>query len=261
MRVGILAAGIGRRLGDPSLPPKILLRFGGKTLLERHVAVLRHYGVNRVDLVVGHRAGEIEAEIDRIGARDLIVTRFNPDYEQGPIVSLWHLREVFTSGAPVVFMDGDVLCDHRMMERLLARPRENCFLLDRATEDGEDPVKLCMRDGLLVDFHQRPRRDFDWWGEWVGFCRFDAVIAAKIAEVAAKIVAAGNREAIYEDAFREVVVAEPPGTFEVEDITGLPWIEIDFPEDLDKATSEVFPRLVDLPLAQRPPDSLRTTGS
>ena len=56
-------------------------------------------------------------------------------------------------------------------------------------------------------------------------------------------------------------MAEPPGTFEVEDITGLPWVEIDFPEDLDKATSEVFPRLVDLPLAQRPPETLRTAGS
>ncbi len=261
MRAGILAAGLGRRLGDTTLPPKILLRFGGETLLERHIGFLRHCGVRRVDMVVGHRADEIEAEIDRIGARDLVVTRFNPDYAQGPIVSLWHLREAFTSGEPIVFMDGDVLYDHRMMERLVASTRENCFLMDRAAEEGEDPVKLCMRDGLLVDFHKRPQRDYDWWGEWVGFCRFDAGVAAKIAVVAAKIVEAGQRDAIYEDAFREVVVTEPPGTFEVEDITGLPWVEIDFPEDLDKATSEVFPRLVDLPLAERPPDTLRTTGS
>jgi choline kinase len=261
MRAGILAAGIGRRLGDARLPPKILLRFGGETLLERHVAFLRHCGIGRIDLIVGHRAGEVEAEIDRIGARDMIVTRFNPDYDQGAIVSLWHLGEALTSGEPVIFMDGDVLYDHRMMERLVASPRENCFLLDRTTEEGEDPVKLCMRDGLLVDFHKRPQRDYDWWGEWVGFCRFDPTIAAKVAGATARIVEAGRRDTIYEDAFRDVVVAEPPGTFDVEDITGLPWIEIDFPEDLDKAKSEIFPSLVDLPLAHAQPDALRTAGS
>ena len=261
MRVGILAAGVGRRLGDATLPPKILLRFGGQTLLERHVAILRHCGIGAVDLIVGHRAAEVEAEIDRLGARDLIATRFNPDYDTGAIVSLWHLGEAFTSGEPVVFMDADVLYDQRMMARLLASPQENCFLMDRATEEGEDPVRLCLRDGLLVDFHKRPQRAYDWWGEWVGFCRFDAGIAAKIAQATARIVEAGRRDAIYEDAFREVVVAEPPGSFGVEDITGLPWVEIDFPEDLEKAETEVLPSLLDLPSAEDTPDALRTAGS
>ena len=208
-------------------------------------------------MIIGHRADEIEAEIDRIGAGDLIATRFNPDYAQGPIVSFSLLRETLTSGQPVVFMDGDVLHDHRLMERLVDSQLVNCFLLDRITEEGEDPVKLCMRDGLLVDFHKRPRRDCDWWGEWVGFARFDPAIAVKIAEATAGVVTAGHRDAIYEDAVREVVIAEPPGTFGVEDITGLPWVEIDFPEDLDKARTKVFPRLVGLPPAEDRPSVRR----
>jgi choline kinase len=243
----MLAAGVGRRLGDASLPPKVLLRFGGATLLERHAAILRHCGVERIDLIVGFRAPEIDAEIARIGARDLIFPRFNPDYEEAAIVSLWHLREAFSAGEPVIFMDGDVLYDHRMMERLVASPHPNCFLMDRDTEEGEDPVKLCLRDGLLVDFHKRPQVAHDWWGEWIGFSRFDAGVAAKIAQAVARIVAAGRRDALYEDAFREVVVSEPPGAFGVEDVTGLPWVEIDFPEDLEKAEAEVLPALLDLP--------------
>ncbi len=243
----MLAAGVGRRLGDASLPPKVLLRFGGATLLERHAAILRHCGVERIDLIVGFRAPEIDAEIARIGARDLIFPRFNPDYEEAAIVSLWHLREAFSAGEPVIFMDGDVLYDHRMMERLVASPHPNCSLMDRDTEEGEDPVKLCLRDGRLVDFHKRPQVAHDWWGEWIGFSRFDAGVAAKIAQATARIVAAGRRDALYEDAFREVVVSEPPGAFGVEDVTGLPWVEIDFPEDLEKAEAEVLPALLDLP--------------
>ncbi len=243
----MLAAGVGRRLGDASLPPKVLLRFGGETLLARHAAILRHCGITRIDLIVGYRAPEIEAEIARIGARDLIFPRFNPDYEEAAIVSLWHLGEAFGAGEPVIFMDGDVLYDQRMMERLVVSPHPNCFLMDRNTEEGEDPVKLCLRDGLLVDFHKRPRIAHDWWGEWIGFSRFDAGIAAKIVRATARIVEAGRRDALYEDAFREVVVAAPPGAFGVEDVTGLPWVEIDFPEDLEKAEAEVLPSLLDLP--------------
>ena len=85
-------------------------------------------------------------------------------------------------------------------------------------------------------------------GEWIGFSRFDPAIAAKIARATDRILEAGRRDALYEDAFREVVVSEPPGTFAVEDVTGLPWVEIDFPEDLQKAEAEVLPSLRDLPI-------------
>ncbi len=207
--------------------------------------------------MVGFRAEEIEAELDRIGARDMVTTRQNPDYTKGSIVSFWALREAFNAGEPVVFMDGDVLYDQRLMARLLDSARGNSFLMDRTIEEGEDPVKLCMRDGVLVDFHKRPQLAHDWWGEWIGFCRFDGNIARKVWAAADRYVAAGQRNVIYEDAIRDVVLAEPPQTFGVEDITGLPWVEIDFPEDLQKARREVFPSLVDLP---SDPDLRRVAG-
>ena len=180
MRVGILGGGLGRRLNNVQLPPKVLLSFGGKTLIERHVEILRDCGIQAIDLVIGFRAQEVEAEIARIGAQDIVRTCFNPHFEEGAIVSFAALGEAFTAGEPVVFMDGDVLYDHRMMARLLENRQANCFLMDRQTEEGEDPVRLCLRDDVLVDFHKRPERRHDWWGEWVGFARFSADIAAKM---------------------------------------------------------------------------------
>jgi choline kinase len=115
--------------------------------------------------------------------------------------------------------------------------------MDRATEEGDDPVKLCMRDGRLVDFHKRPQLAYDWWGEWIGFARFAPGTAARIAAAAATYVEAGRLDEIYEEAFRDVLLSEPPGSFGVEDVTGLPWVEIDFPEDLVKAEHEIFPVL------------------
>jgi choline kinase len=260
MRVGILAAGIGQRLNDRTLPPKILLPFGGETLLSRHIAILRRCGIGHVDLVVGYRAEEVEAEVERIGARDMVTTRQNPDYQAGSIVSFWTLRDALNAGEPMIFMDGDVLYDQRLMVRLLNSAHDNCFLMDRQIEEGEDPVKLCMRDGVLVDFHKRPKLAHDWWGEWIGFCRFAPDIARKVWAAADRHVTAGRRDAMYEEAMRDVILAAPPKTFDVEDITGLPWVEIDFPEDLQKARREVFPSLLDLPSDEELPRLASDTG-
>ena len=244
-RAAILGAGIGRRLNHPDLPPKVLLRFGGESLLARHVRILQTCGIERVDLVVGYRAEAVREEIERIGAADMVVTHLNADYRRGAIVSLACLAEAFESGDDVLFMDGDVLYDRRMMARLIDGPQANRFLMDREIEEGEDPVKLCMRDDLLVDFHKQPKLDHDWWGEWIGFARFAPEMARRVAAAAKGYVAADRRDEIYEEAIRDVVLAAPPNTFAVEDVTGLPWVEIDFPEDLARAEREILPALQD----------------
>ena len=47
MKVALLAAGVGHRL-DPSgqAPPKALLRFAGQSLLQRHLEILRSFGLS-----------------------------------------------------------------------------------------------------------------------------------------------------------------------------------------------------------------------
>ncbi len=243
----MLAAGVGRRLRLPDPPAKILLRFAGETLLARHLRILGRCGVERIDLVIGYRGEEVVAEIERLGAGHRVVTHVNPDFEEGPVVSLWTAAPALSSGEPVIFMDADVLYDHRVLVRLVASPHGNCFLLDREVGEGDDPVRLCMNDGLLVDFHKRPSLPHEWWGEWIGFARFTPETAGEIARQAERYIASGRRDAIYEDVFRDVLLAAPPGTFAVEDVTGLPWVEIDFPEDLEKADREILPRLEDMP--------------
>jgi choline kinase len=43
---------------------------------------------------------------------------------------------------------------------------------------------------------------------------------------------------------REVLLAEPAGTFGFTDISGIPWVEIDFPDDLRRANSEIIKRIL-----------------
>jgi len=68
-------------------------------------------------------------------------------------------------------------------------------------------------------------------------------IARAIGEATERLVDEGRVDVTYEVAMRDVMVSEPVGTFGVEDISGIPWIEIDFPSDLLRAEQHILPRL------------------
>ncbi len=79
-------------------------------------------------------------------------------------------------------------------------------------------------------------------GEWVGFVRLSSSGARALVAAVEAYIAAGWRHAVYEEAIRETILGAPE-TFGVADITGLPWIEIDFAEDVTRARHKILPRL------------------
>lgn len=232
----ILAAGVGRRLGAmPSGGPKAMLDMGGSSLMARHVAILHRAGVRSISVVVGFAAEHLRAALAAMDAGSPVQVIENPDFREGSVVSLWAGRDVLRSGAPVLLMDADVLYDDRLMERLLGSAKPDCLLLDRDIEPGDEPVKLCIYGGRIVDFHKRPTMRHEWHGESVGFFRFTPGSAAELADRAGEYVASGRRSMEYEEPIRDMILASQPGRFGFEDISGLPWTEIDFPGDVLKA--------------------------
>jgi len=238
----ILAAGVGRRLGAAGDRPKVLLEFGGRTLLARHLEALRAHGVEDISVTVGHRRELIESELSRLGWRGRLELVENHRYREGSLVSLWAQSARLRARRPVLLLDGDVLYDERMIGSLLRAPCENALLVDRGIEPGDEPVKVCFRGGTIVDFRKRPERACDWHGESVGFFRFSAAMSAALADRCAAYVAAGRTELEYEEAIRDLILAEPD-RFGAADVSALPWIEIDFQGDVLRARREVLPQL------------------
>ncbi len=244
MRAVILAAGIGRRLGNAAEgKPKILLSFAGRSLLERHLTMLRAIGIGEVTLGIGHGAELIKDELARLDENSIELVH-NPDYREGSIVTLSCLGKAVTRGGDILLMDGDVLYDRRMLERLTNSPKNNLFLLDREVEPGEEPMKLAIRDGQPVDFRKLLEKEHDYYGESVGFFRFDENVARELGEATAEIITTGQRDNYMEEAIRNVLLASAPGRIGFEDVTNLPWIEIDFAEDVMRAERTILPRLV-----------------
>lgn len=240
MKAVMLAAGVGRRLGNTGDRPKCLLEFGGKSLLERHIECLRRANVSELVLGVGFDAHRVEAALKQFAGDMVVKTVFNADYEHESITTLWALRDHLDSD--LLLMDADVLYDDRIIRRLCASRHANAFLLDRDFEAGDEPVKLCVREGTLVEFRKKVEVNYDFCGESVGFFRFSGNMARKLGRAAERYAQAHAFSEGYEEAIRDVLLAEPQ-QFGYEDITGLPWMEIDFPEDVKRAREEILPRL------------------
>ena len=242
MKAIILAAGVGKRLNRESPLPKCLLSFGGRSLIERHLSALAAAGVGNVTLCVGYESSQIEAQIAAMPGPK-VLSLHNPQYRLGSILSLWTARDALKSGDDILIMDADVLYDPAILERLIESTSRNCFLFDRQFDTGHEPVKICTNAGRIVEFRKQiaPDLTYNSVGESVGLFKFDAATALKLATIVSTYVADGRADEPHEEALRDLALAFPEA-MGVEDITGLPWIEIDFPEDVERA-KKLLPRI------------------
>jgi choline kinase len=247
MRAIILAAGRGMRLQLPEdgQLPKCLLRFDGVTLLERHLRLLNSAGVTDVVLALGFRHELVRAELDRLAWAPRPEIVLNMSFELGSVLTVHRIADALTRGGDVLLMDADVLYDGRILRALVAGGGPlNRLLIDRDFEAGDEPVKLCIQRGVPVELCKQLAVDlkFDTIGESVGFFRFANAAARRLAALVAGYIETGRAHMPHEEAVRDLL-KENSQLFEVADVTGLPWIEIDFPIDVVRATQEILPQL------------------
>ena len=247
MHAIILAAGCGLRLKQAAEEelPKCLLRFDGITLLERHLRLLKSAGVDEVVLALGWRHELVEAELDRLEWRPRPRIILNPRYELGSVLTVHTTAEALTRGGDVLLMDADVLYHDRIMAALVAGQNPvNRVLIDRDFEAGDEPVKVCVRAGVPIELRKQvaPGLEYDTIGESVGFFRFDTAGARRLAAIVSDYVGSERSHLPHEEAVRDLL-RERSQVVEVADVTGSPWIEIDFPNDILRAAQDVLPQL------------------
>ena len=242
MKAIILAAGIGKRFKAVTEHiPKCLIEIQGQTLLERTLRALGTAGVTQAVVVIGYRGEMIEQKIGlRCGAVQVSYVH-NTEYDRGAILSLWSAREEFDDD--VLIMDADVLFPAAMITRLIQSPHPNCFLLDTsATNTGEEQM-LLTRGGRVLTIIRGGSGEYDLIGESIGFlkvCRDDAPLLRTILD---NQIAQGRDTIEHEEAYPIFLDQRFVGFEQVED---LPWIEIDFPADLEQVEREVLPRILAL---------------
>ena len=239
MKAIILAAGVGKRLWPITQHrPKCLIEIGGKTLLHRYLDNLSSLGIQQADIVVGYKQEMIRAavESDRRGVQVNFLV--NDQFHRGSISSLWIARTALDDDA--IVMDADVLFHREILRRLVQSSHPNALLMDDTVKQTGEECMVVAEGGRVIALTKKMPARYDVAGEGVGFLK---VRHADATHAVASLQTFVDREAWqmeYEDALVEYFRAVKVG-YEV--IGGLPWTEIDFPEDVEKAEREILPKL------------------
>lgn len=233
-RAIILAAGKSRRLGGlTEALPKCLLPLGGRTILDHQLENLRAGGIADITLVTGF----CDALVRRHCPAGVAFVE-NPVYDRtNSIYSLWlALRQRRGS---VVVLNSDVVFHPGILQRLLASPRPDALSVCLQDGMGEEEMKVRVEDGRIVDIC-KDMDPADAHGENVGVVKFSAAGAEVLFEYLNRLVAGGTVNAWAPLAFQRMCCEYPLFAIGTD---GLPWIEIDFPEDYEVACCQVYPRI------------------
>ena len=228
----IVAAGLGRRMGTAAAArPKALLEVGGTTLIERSIHSLRQASIADITVVTGFGKELIE---DRLG--NAVQYRPNPFFAMtNNMASLWFARSA-VAHEPFLYLHADIAYDREILERCLAAPA-SAMAVD-CHPCGDEEMKVRLANGLVERSDKGiPAAEAD--GEWVGMACFEGATGdALFAEIERQLDSNGAYDAYDTHAFTQLV--QQGHRLAVVDCTGLPWVEIDFPEDLARAR-QLFP--------------------
>ena len=240
----ILAAGVARRLAPlTDRTQKSLLQVGGRAILAWMLEALRAAGVRQVVIVVGHYADQVTALVAAAPPGMTVRTIHNPDYQKGSSLSLYCARDLIGQG-PTLIMDADVVFPKEFLRRLVASPAANAFLIERGFADTGEEVKFYIQNDRVIALGKKVvPKAWDRVGEGIGFFKCGAEAGPDLVRLLEQVIEASDGLCEYEDAFHLLVSRHPVGAV---DVTGLPWTEVDFAEDLRRAQTDVFPEIVRL---------------
>jgi L-glutamine-phosphate cytidylyltransferase len=235
MNAIILAAGKGTRLDGAAVKPKCLVEVGGATLLQRQIETLRSLNVEKIVVVIGFGGDSIREEC---GDEISFVENIN-FAETSSLYSLWLAREHLSDG--FVVLNSDVLFHPRMLADLLESDRDDALLISDTdpTPLGDEEMKVKVEEELVVDI-SKDMNPLEANGENVGIVKFSPSGARLLVDYMNNLIESGAVKDWAPRAFREFARRHPLHALSTR---GLPWIEIDFPEDYQRAVNEVYPKI------------------
>ncbi len=229
----ILAAGRGSRMGKSGHnTPKCLLEIGRRRLIEHQLDTLAETGIGPTCLVVGYGADEIR-ELVGMRAEYIQNTRWA---NTNSLYSFWMARD-WVAG-DIMVLNCDVLFSRQVIERLLDVPGD-ALAIDRSSGSGREQMKVRCTDGVLVAMSKSMSTE-QVAGENVGILKLTAATARRLFHHADELIRQGH-EKDWLGAAVNLVSRETP--IKAVDISRYPWVEIDFPVDLDRARREIWPAI------------------
>ena len=240
MQAVVLAAGMGRRLGELTKGnTKCMVEVNGVTLIDRLLGQLSELNLKRVVIVVGYEGQKL---IDYIGNRFAdkfeIVFINNPIYDKtNNIYSLALAREQLVED-DTILLESDLIFDDRMFSLILNNPYPNLALVAKYQTWMDGTMVRIDEDCNIVNFIPKSAfkySDVDQYYKTVNIYKFskEFMVNKYLPFLDAYCSSLGNNE-YYEQVLRVICMLDN-AELKALPITNEKWYEIDDVQDLDIA--------------------------
>jgi choline kinase len=171
MQLIILAAGLGARISPAidSLPKSLIELELGKTILDRQLEAAKSSGIEKVRVVVGYRAEDIEAKLKSRSDLGLDVDVFyNPFFKvTSNLVSIWMARPAMFED--FIIVNGDDVFRPSVLGDLVNAKEDFQAVISRKSRYDEDDSKIRIEGENIVEISKDiPLSRTN--GEWIGMC-------------------------------------------------------------------------------------------
>ncbi len=240
MQAIILAAGMGRRLGEYTQDnTKCMLPVNGERLIDRVLGQLSKLSLKRVIIVIGYKGQNV---IDYVTPRykDSLTIEFinNPIYDKTNNIYSLALAKEKMKEDDTLLLESDLIFDDGMFELLLNDPFPNLALVAKYESWMDGTMVRIDEDNNIVNFVPKAAfkySDIDSYYKTVNIYKFSKVFSENIyipfLEAYSKAV--GNNE-YYENVLR-IISFLNSHELKALPITTEKWYEIDDKQDLDIA--------------------------
>lgn len=242
MQAIILAAGMGRRLGDLTRGhTKCMVEVNGQTLIDRAIHQLSKLNLTRLVLVVGYKGKELK---EYIGNRydDILKIEYieNPIYDRtNNIYSLALAKDILCEDDSLL-LESDLIFEDSMLEMLVNHPDPNLALVAKYETWMDGTMVRLDSERNIVNFVPKAAfrfEDVSVYYKTVNIYKFSKEFSQKeyvpFLDAYSKVM--GNNE-YYEQVLRVITMVHN-STLKALDIEDKKWYEIDDIQDLDIASA------------------------
>ncbi|KQC07876.1 MAG: hypothetical protein APR54_00585 [Candidatus Cloacimonas sp. SDB] len=235
MKAIILAAGMGKRLQEVSGGlPKSMIRIGEKSIIHNQIQSCLEVNITSFIIVVGYKRDQLRKHILEVINEDQVIFVENPIFaETNTLYSLYLTCKFWEED--FIYFNADVLFKKELLQKISAKS-EHSQLLVETKKCGEEEVKVILNDkGYITEIGKK--LDIEKCaGEFIGIGKFCRKTFPSFQKHLEQSVKKGQENNFFEYAVN--LLAEDC-LLEAVSTEDIPCVEIDFPEDLDKA-KELF---------------------
>lgn len=222
MKVIVMAAGVGSRLGKLNEnKPKCLIKGGEETLIRRIVNICFSRGITDITVVTGYRSDLIRAEL----GSDVKYVE-NPCYSTtNSMASLWLARDALHGN--VLLMNGDLFYEPGLLDLALMQTRPAVMLADSTRiEDADYRFGF---DGECISRYGTGLSNRETDGEYVGIVRLDSHFVPQFKDRLEALIETHRSKSWWEDVLYSFIREGHPINYY--DVAGTFWTEVDVLRD------------------------------